>query len=118
MDPTNDHLIFRINESNIEESDYSEQKLSANFDGNNSDRGANVGNSEVKDVYKFTEKKTTPEVLLNKSCCNITTCGGMAKFLASEKDFTNKIIMFYFLFKKLNAFILVTVRLFRAFPSN
>ena len=39
-----------------------------------------------------TGKKNTPEVWLNKSCCNITTCVEMAKFQASEKGFSNNIM--------------------------
>ena len=65
--------------------------MSADFDENNFTMGANVGKFELADVYKFTGKKNTPEVWLNKSCCNITTCVEMAKFLASEKYFSNKI---------------------------
>ena len=44
----------------------------------------------------------------------VAKVGGHAVHVRDTMEF----IMFYFLFKKLNALILVTVRLFRAFPSN
>ena len=82
-----------------------------NFDENNLTSWANVGKSELNDVYKFTGKKNIPEVWLNKSCCNITTCVEMAKFLASEKDFYNKIMCEKCRFRVCNSCILANSHL-------
>ena len=92
LDPSNDHFIFQINDCETEESNYTQEEMSADFDENNLTMGPNVRKFEPDDVYKFTGKKNIPEVWLNKSCCNISTCVEMAKFLASEKDFSNKVM--------------------------
>ena len=62
----------------------------------------------LNDIEKFDSVTATGQISLPVGC------RPYLYFLS----FPSLIIMFYFLFKKLNALILVTVRLFRAFPSN
>ena len=42
LDPSNNHFIFRINECETEEFNYTSEELSVDFDENNLTRGVNV----------------------------------------------------------------------------